>query len=182
MVYVTKDVPVSSALAGSIMTLVAQSQGTDLHIDYRLAGPGPFYGPDGQSFYGADSDPFYGEPGPWQPWPGQIVVDRDVYQFRVTIGAGSTQGVLQSLVLTVDAPDMVEELQDVPISSTGTAIPYTKPFTSIKTIQTTLQVNGSGAVSLETDKSLPLAPKVFAYNSVHTPVSGAKADISLQGY
>ena len=183
MVYVTNEIAVSSALAGSVMTLVTQAQGIDLRIEYRLAGPTAFYGPDGASFYGeTDADPFYEAPGSWLPWPGQIVAEREVYQFRVTIGAGATQGILQSMVLTIDAPDITEGLANVAISSTGTAIPYTKSFASIKTIQATLQANGSGAVTVEVDKTVALAPVIRAFNSAHTAVSGATADISIQGY
>src|SRR5690606_23648554 len=113
LIYVTEEVTVNSALAGSVMTLEAEAQGVDLRIEYRLSGPGPFYGPDDQPFYGARGaadQPFYGEPGPWLPWPGQIVVANDGYQFRVRLGAGMHRGVLESLVMTIDAPDMEEEI------------------------------------------------------------------------
>jgi hypothetical protein len=183
MVYVTNQIAVSSALAGSVMTLVTQAQGTDLRVEYRLAGPTAFYGPDGASFYGiTGSDPFYEAPGSWLPWPGQIVADRDVYQFRVTIGAGPTQGILQSLVLTIDAPDLSETLANIAISSTGTAVPYTKAFANIKVVQAQLQTNGSGAVTVEIDKTVPLAPVIRAFNSSHVAVSGATVDILIQGY
>lgn len=182
LVYVTDAISVVSALAGSIMTLEAEYEGLDLRIDYRLAGPGPFYGDDGQPFYGPDDESLYGAPGAWQPWPGQVVVARDSYQFRVRLGAGAQQGVLQSLVMTIDAPDLEEEVPDLAVSAAGTAIPYTKAFTAIKTVQVTLQANGSGAVTTETDKTLPLAPKVRAFNSAHTAVSGATVDITLKGY
>ena len=182
MVYVTPAISVNSALAGSIMTLVAQSQGVDLRIDYRLAGPGSFYGPDAESFYGPDADPRYGPAGAWQPWPGQLVAKNDAYQFRVTIGAGIDRGVLQSLVLTIDAPDMEETIANLAIAAAGTVIPYTKPFTSIKTVIGQLQVNASGARGLHTDKTLPLSPKIFALNAAGTAVAGATADITLKGY
>ncbi|MBJ2155259.1 phage tail protein [Variovorax sp. IB41] len=182
MVYVTELISLNSALAGSIMTLVAQTEGIDVHIDYRLAGPGSFYGPDTGSFYGADDESFYLAPGAWMPWPGQIVVDNDAYQFRVTIGAGSTQGKITGLVLTVDAPDLEEQIADLAINAAGTAIPYTKSFTSIKTIQASLQANVSGAVTVELNKSLPLAPSIKAFTAAHTAVSGATADITLKGY
>jgi hypothetical protein len=51
-----------------------------------------------------DSEPFYGPPGSWIPWPGQIVAANDVYEFRVTLGAGSTQAQITDLSLTIDAP------------------------------------------------------------------------------
>ena len=182
MVYVTQEVGIVSALAGSVMTLETEAQGIDLRIEYRLSGPSPFYGPDASSFYEDDAEPFYGAPGGWLPWPGQIVAANDVYQFRVTIGAGVTRGVLDELILTIDAPDLEESLADLAVSASGTAIPYSKPFTSIKTVQATLQANGSGAETVEINKTSPLAPVIRAYNSSHTAVSGATADIVIRGY
>lgn len=182
MVYVTSPVSISSALAGSVMTLVAQAQGTDLTIEYRLGGPGSFYEQDTDSFYGPDAVPFYGPPGSWLAWPGQVVAQNDVYQFRVTIGAGTERGVLESLILTVDAPDLEEVLANVEIDAGGTVIPYVKPFTAIKAITATLQANVSGAVTVETTKTPNLAPVIQAFNSAHVSVSGATADIILKGY
>lgn len=182
MVYVTTEVSVNSALAGSVMTLEIQAQGDDLRIDYRLSGPGSLYETDNSSFYGPDADPFYGQPGGWQPWPGQLIAANEVYQFRVTIGASVERGILQAMVLTIDAPDIEEAIADLVISSGGTAIPYAKPFTSIKTVQATLQANGSGAETVEINKTAPLAPVIRAFNSAHTAVSGATADIVIRGY
>ena len=182
MVYVTTEVAISSALAGSIMTLGTQAQGDDLRIDYRLSGPGSLYEIDNSSFYGPDADSFYGAPGGWQPWPGQLVAANEVYQFRVTIGASVTRGILQSMVLTIDAPDLEEEVKDLPISSGGTVIPLAKPFTAVRTVIGQLQANGSGAVNIETDKTNPLAPVVRAFDISHTAVSGATADFRVKGY
>ncbi|ATA55156.1 hypothetical protein CKY39_19530 [Variovorax boronicumulans] len=182
MVYVTNEVPVSKALAGSIMTLATVMQGVDLHIDYRLSGPGSLYGTGNDPFYGPDAAPFYDGPGAWMPWPGQLIVQNEVYQFRVTIGAGVDRGILQQMVLTVDAPDMEEQVDDLLVGVGGTLIPYTKPFTVIKNIQITLQANASNATSAETTKSPNLAPKVTAYNAAHASVGGATVDATLKGY
>jgi hypothetical protein len=182
MVYTSSEILIASALAGSVATLDIASQGADLTIEYRFAGPSSAYGPDGDSAYGADAEPFFDAPGSWIPWPGQIVVRNDAYQFRVTLGAGATHGHISALSLTIDAPDMVEDLSDLTISSAGTAIPYTSDFTAITNIQATLQAGASGAVSLEIDKTNPLTPVVKAYNASHVAVSGATADIRLKGY
>lgn len=182
MVYVTDEFAVSAALAGSIMTLQHVAEGTDLRIEYRFPGPGSFYGSDNQSFYGADTDPFYGPPGPWQPWPGQIVAQNDAYQFRVTIGGGTTRGILRELIAIIDAPDIEEEIADLVIGAGGTFIPYVKNFTNIKTIQITLQANGSAAVTAESTKTPNLSPKVTAYDAAHVSVAGASVDITLKGY
>ena len=84
--------------------------------------------------------------------------------------------------MTIDAPDLEEEIADVPITAGGTVIPYLKPFKSIKTVQATLQVGGSAAVTVEIDKSNPLAPVIRALDASQNPVSGATADIHLKGY
>jgi hypothetical protein len=52
MVYTTDEIMISSALAGSLITIDRETLGIDLRIEYRLAGPGPAYGPDKDSAYG----------------------------------------------------------------------------------------------------------------------------------
>lgn len=182
MAYITPLLPISSALAGSIMTVAAEVEGIDLRIEYRLAGPGAFYGPPDDSFYGLDADSFYGAAGDWMPWPGQIAVANDVYQFRVTLGAGATRGALRQFVVTVDAPDIEEQINDLSVAVGGTLIPYTKPFSVIKNIQITLQSGASTATTAEPTKTPNLTPKVTAYNSAHVSVGGASVDIVLKGY
>ncbi|UVH54660.1 phage tail protein [Variovorax paradoxus] len=182
MVYVTNDVPISSALAGSKMTIAAEVEGVDLRIDYRLAGPGVFYGPDSDSFYGDDADAFYGAAGSWSPWPGQLVAANDVYQFRVKIGAGATRGILKQLVLTIDAPDIEEVISDLPIDAGGTLVEYTKMFTKITNVQITLQSGGSSAVTAEFERTDDRTVYIGAYNSSHVLVGGATVDVTLKGY
>lgn len=182
LIYTSNEIQISSALAGSLMTIDIAMQGTDLYIEYRLTGPGSFYGPDSDSAYGSDSEAFYGGPGSWIPWPGQVAASNDAYQFRVTIGAGAVRGKITSLALIVDAPDMVEYLEDVPVSASGTVVPYTKNFAAIKTVTPTLQANASGAVTVEVDKTDPLNPILKAYNSSHVSVSGATSDVIVKGY
>lgn len=182
MVYTTGEIYITSALAGSNVTLEIAYQGTDLFIEYRLSGPDPTYGTDSDSFYGADDDPFYGSPSAWMPWPGQIAAENDVYQWRVTLGAGAQRGTITALAVVIDAPDMVEYLEDVPINAAGTVIPYTKNFTVIKTVTTTLQANSSGAETIEVDKTINLSPTAKAYDAAHVAVSGAMADFIIKGH
>lgn len=182
LVYVTREVQIQSALAGSVMTLDIDTEGNDLFIEYRLVGPGSFYGQDVDSFYGPDAEPFYGGPTAWMPWPGQVLATNDVYQFRVTIGAGAVKGKILAMSLVIDAPDIVEYIADLLIDASGTTIPYTSNFSAIKTVQATLQSNASGAETIEVNKSINLAPVIRAFNSSHIAVSGATADITIKGY
>ena len=84
--------------------------------------------------------------------------------------------------LVIDAPDILETVNDLVVSSTGTTIVYTEHFTALKNIQATLQANGSSAVTVEIDKTIPLAPVVRCFNAAHTAVSGATVDLFLKGY
>lgn len=180
LVYTSNEVSINSALAGSMGTIAQAHAGADYRLEYRLAGPSSFYGAG--AFYGDGTAPFYDGPSAWLRWSGQLAMTRDVYQFRVTLGAGAVQGRLSNFALTVDAPDMVESVNDLAIDAAGTVVPYTKAFTAIKNVQVTLQANASGAETIEIDKTSPLAPKVRAFNAAHTAVSGATADITLKGY
>lgn len=181
VIYTTGDIAIESALAGSVLTILLTSAGVDLVIEYRNAGPGSLYGPNGDSFYGADADPFYDAPGAWLPWPGQVLAENDVYQLRFTIGAGPVRGTFSQITLIVDAPDILEFINDLPVSAAGTVIPYTSNFTEIKTVTPTLQANASGGVTVETDKTVNLAPVLHVYNSSHVAVSGATVDVILKG-
>ncbi|SEN70624.1 hypothetical protein SAMN05216404_106143 [Nitrosospira multiformis] len=132
----------------------------------------------------SEGGPFYGSSSAaWLPWPGQVTVKNADYQFRVTIGGGTTQGKIISMTVTIDAPDIKESIANLPISASGTAIPYTKNFASIKVVTFgALQPGASGARSLTIDKTVPLAPVIRALNSSGVAVSGAKVDVDIQGY
>ncbi|MBS1170016.1 MAG: phage tail fiber protein [Burkholderiaceae bacterium] len=182
MAYTTQEVQFSSALNGSSVTLDIDYTGYGLSIEYRLVSPDPAFGIDADSFYGVDDAPAYGVDGVWQPWPGSVVAKNDIYQWRVTIGSGATRGSISLFKVTVDAPDIVEYLDDVSLSANGTLIPYTSKFTKITTVTSTLQANTSGAVSVHIDKTSPLKPKATAINSSGAGVSGISCDFILKGY
>lgn len=179
IVYTTAETLVSNVLVGSLGSLATTTLGKDVTIEYRRVNGTSFYGPDADSKYGPDADCFYGKPSDYALMPGNLAMANDYYQFRVTIGAG-TIGEIDAMTLSVDAPVITETINNVTV--TGGAISYTKTFTSIQAVLATLQTNALGVVTLETNKTNPLAPTITGYNSAHTAVSGAKADITLQGY
>jgi Putative phage tail protein len=180
LTYTTSQIYVTGALLGSLGALTTTLQGKDATIEYRRVSGVSFYGPDADSLYGAvPTDSFYAPDSDWSLMPGTLAMANDYYQFRVTIGAGVI-GEIDAMYFTVDAPSIVEVLSNYTVN--GTAIAYTKSFTNITAVLATLQTNALGVVSLETDKSSPLAPKITGYNSAHTATVGAKADITLQGY
>ena len=178
--YTTNEIYIVNALEGSSGVLNWDAQGNAINVEYRLVNNSSFYGADGDSKYGIDPNAsFYGEDNAFIPMPSSIVMENDIYQFRITIGTG-TIGEVTNFNFVIDAPDLVEVIPNHIV--TGGVIPYTKNFTSIKAVQATLQQNLLGVVTLRVDKTVPLAPTLTGYNSADTATSGAKADITLQGY
>lgn len=182
LVYVTSQVLINSALAGSYLTVMLESLGANATVEYQKSGPEPFYGTGSAPFYGVGPDSFYGPPGDWLPLPGQLLVENVGYAFRITIGPGAVQGVIDKFSLTVDAPDIIEDISDLPLVAAGTVVPYTKPFTVIKYVYPALQANGSGATRLGIVKVGPLTTVLTPYNAANVGVNGATADVQLKGY
>lgn len=183
LTYTTNPMYISTALTGSNGEMYSVIQGNGISIEYRLLNSASFYGSDADSKYGAvDAASFYGvdtSDTDFVPLGGLLPITNDIYIFRVSVGSG-TIGEIDQLTFAVDAPSIIENISNVTIN--GTYIPYTKTFHNISTVLVTLQNNALGVVTVETDKTIPLQPIVTGYNSSHIAVSGAKADITLQGY
>ena len=189
VVYTTLGYVPSAILAGSNATLLLTTEGAaTTTIEYRIIGPVSFFGLDAASFYGpsnsdsfyrASNDPTYADATPWAPWPGQIPATADVYQFRVTLTPSTVQPKITYMAFVIDAPDIEEQVNDLPISASGTIIPLTRNFTKVVNIQATLQANLSVGETVEIDK---ISRLVKVYNSSHVAVSGATVDLTVKGY
>jgi hypothetical protein len=212
LVYITNPIVISSVLSGSIATLLLNYSGLDAFVEYRVARidamfsgldsdpfytpdddgfwdnsvDSPFYTPDGDPMYTPDDDPYWEDLisayAGWIPFPGQIQTSATTYQFRVTLGAGTTRGIIHEMSFIIDAPDIEETINDLSISIGGTVLPYVKNFTVIKGIQATLQSGLTGAVNIVTNKTVNLSPVVTAINVSNNPVAGASGDFTIKGY
>lgn len=183
LIYTSEPIYINTALTGSYGEMFSVIIGKNINIEYRLVNSASFYGPDAESKYGIDdAASFYGTDtgdADFVTLPGLLPIKKDIYQFRVTVGSGVAAEIDQ-LVFAVDAPNITENLSNVTIN--GSVVPYTKTYHHISTVLVTLQDNALGVVTVETDKTVPLQPTVTGYNSSHIAVSGAKADITVQGY
>lgn len=166
------------------MHLPITYEGEGLTIEYRQTGPGSYFGESGNDphFGASGADPFFGSAGPWLPWPGVLAAANDGYEFRFTIAAGSVRGVITTAALRVSAPPVSEVVANFAINIAGSVIPHAAGFTRINSVQATLQAGTSGARTIEVDTSSPLAPKVYAFDSLHNLIGGASADLTLEGY
>lgn len=123
--------------------------------------------------------------GDYVPFPGLIpFAEEGTYEFRLTIPEqfDVLTPTVDDIIVTLDVPDIVEGLEDVTISNTGTRLPITKTYRGISVVSLTLQTDGSGAVALKIDdKNHTSGPLVYAYNAAGTAVA-TTIDAIIRGY
>lgn len=173
---------VSSTQAGRLVLLYTISA-ESLLVEYRVRGSDPLYEPAADPMYEPTDESLYGEFGDWSVWPGSIDFSGEFeVEFRLTLSGGLVQGVIYDLTAVVDANEIVEELDDVAIGSSGTRLTLTNTYSVIKTVQLTVQNDGGPGVSARVvDKNTSLGPLVEVLNSSGTPVVGV-VDARIRGY
>jgi hypothetical protein len=171
---------VSDRVRGSRLLLFTQFSGDYLTVEYRQTGLRDFWGSGYDDFWDNDSDAeFWMVDEQYLPWPGYLEAQIGRFDFRVMVGAGVTRGVLLNVVAQVDAPDVSEAFSDFVIESTGSRLPITRQYRSIKQVSATLS-GGSTALSVKViDKSLT-GPLIGAYDFSHNLVGGV-ADVTITG-
>ncbi len=184
LTYETDIIVPAAELAGSRLTIPITLTGDPTYLEYRKTGPGPLFSTDDADLFysGDDTDPFY-DPAPgYLPWPGEILLNRETYQFRVRTGQGATEGRLAAMVLSVDVPDLEETVDNLVISPGGTRIPLAVDFAVIKNIQLTLEDDGGSAVSARIlDKNAALGPLIECIDQTQASVAG-RIDARIKGY
>lgn len=82
----------------------------------------------------------------------------------------------------LDVPDIVEELQNLVISSGGTRLPITESYRVIENVQLTVQTDGNGGVTARIEDKHPTSgPLVTVRNAAGTAVTGL-LDARIKGY
>jgi hypothetical protein len=119
---------------------------------------------------------------PYAPYEKLI---EDVYLVQTLFRSidGASVGALTALSLELDYPDVIENAEDVAISTsgTGTAIPLTKPFRAVKSVQVTLQDSGTAAINAIVLAKSVSSVTVKCVNSSGTAVAGL-IDLTVVGY
>jgi predicted phage tail protein len=119
---------------------------------------------------------------PYAPYEKLI---EDVYLVQTLFRSidGVSVGALTALSLELDYPDVIENAEDVAISTsgTGTVIPLTKPFRAVKSVQVTLQDSGTAAINAIVLAKSVSSVTVKCVNSSGTAVAGL-IDLTVVGY
>lgn len=182
MTYVD-SVTITQALSGSRLTIAATVAGDPWSIEYRENSQKAMWDADATSLmWAADSSTLMWDDPAWITWPGAIEVTDTIIDLRVTTGQATTQGEISELVVTVDAPDIVENLNDVSILAAGTRLAITAGFSVIKNVQLTVQNDGGSAITARTeDKSATLGPLIKCLDAAGSATTGL-VDARVQGY
>lgn len=184
LVYQTIPVFARGVRAGSTLTLPNTVTAGTLSIDYRASGADAMFDGSGSDlmFTGAGTDLMFPITEPWQGWPGAILASRANYEFRITCGAGVTQGVIDHLVAQFDVPDVEEALGDVAIAAIGTRLPIVRDYDVIQSVTLTLRSDGGTARRIEVvDHDVAVGPLVMAYDAANAATT-ALVDARIKGY
>jgi hypothetical protein len=177
--------PFLPAYGGGTLTLTSNIAGTAPLVEYRIDGStlnDAYALPD--VYAAAD---LYGASAAWQPWPGALDVGRmQGVQFRVSVGAGSQQGVVSVFRASLALPDVSQTYGSVAISSSGTRLAPAggvpaRNWVLVKTAQITPVVDGGGAIAGRVlDFSAQLGPNVQLVDITGAAVNG-RATVLIGG-
>lgn len=121
----------------------------------------------------------------WKAWTGKLIAEAGkTYQFRLRSNAEDYVFWVNSLHVVFDVPDITEVIEDFLVSDTGVVrLPITKTYTAIKSVQLTLQYDGSYSdafTAIVIDKSIT-GPAIEVYNASQNRVYGV-IDATVQGH
>jgi len=166
---------------GERVTLAAVVDGETWTIEYRWDSPGPYWTRDTEAAWTDDAAPVWGY-GDWQPWPGEVQARAEALELRVRCGAGTTQGALSALVLSVDTPDRTAVVAGVALAAGGSRVPLPAlAWRVLRAVVGTLYGTGTAATVRVLDRDAGAGPLVQAFDSSGTAVA-AVADFHITGY
>lgn len=122
--------------------------------------------------------------GVWQPVPVNLPLTAGDYEFRLRIFGGPIRGIIRTLHIIIDAPDISEDIQDLNVGSGGSVrVPLTKTYTAIKIVNVIIQDDGfTDAVGYRIiDKDVVLGPEIQLLDATNNPTMGL-VDVQIKGY
>lgn len=183
MTYVSQ--PFYTAYNGGTLTLNAALTGANATIEYQIDG-------DTQIDLYAAADDYassnlYGTSSNFANWPGGLPMNRaQGVIFRVSIGAGATQGQIAAFTASLIMLDVRQQFGNVAVPYNGerqapSAGTPARNWISVKTVQITPVVDGGAAIAGRVlDFSPTLGPLIQLIDNTGTPVAG-RATIDIGG-
>lgn len=121
---------------------------------------------------------------PWQPVPQRVTLQAGTYDFRIRLFGGPRRGIINTLTLIIDPPDISEVIQDLEVDGTGLIrVPITKTYTAIKLVNVIIQDDGvNDPVTYRImDKDVDLGPQIKLLDNTNTVTAGL-IDVEVKGY
>lgn len=123
---------------------------------------------------------------PWEPVPERQLYPAGTYEFRLRLFGGPIRGIVNSLSMIIDAPDITEEIDDLVVSGTGLIrVPLEKTYSVIRRVSVILQGGGSPASTAVSyrvlDKDPVLGPEIETLDAAGSRTS-ALVDVTIKGY
>lgn len=124
--------------------------------------------------------------GAWVPFNGSLgLTSAGNVELKVVIAGGSTQGVISSLDVTVDAPDIVLSGTGLAvIAPGGTRLPVAALYRGLTSLEITIDNSGGGATAVGwrfLDKNLALGPLIELLDAAGAQTPGS-VDWRTVGY
>jgi hypothetical protein len=152
-------------------------------IQYQADSSAAMWDTDATTLMWSGSGTMWAEVGPYMQWPGQIDHLRvQPYKIKIIGHPGTVQAILQQLSVLLDVRDLLETLEDVPISAIGTRLALTQSYREIVMVRTELEDDGGSAAYIKVlDKNPTLGPLIKAFNSSNVATT-AVIDAVVHGY
>jgi hypothetical protein len=166
------------------MILAPVVQGAAWSVEYRTRGSVSVWSPydTDPAWSGDDNALAWAGDGPWRAWPGALVnVQRETFDFRLSVAGGAVQGILDEFTVITDVPDVRETLNDVPIGLTGTRLPIAKTYRAIKNVAVLIQDASADAIVVKRVDLSTAGPMLQAYTAAGAATT-AIVDARIEGY
>ena len=153
-------------------------------IQYQAESSASMWNTDAAALmWSGDSVAMWADVGPYMQWPGQIDHLRvQPYKIKIVGHSGTVQAVLQQLAVILDVRDLLETIEDVPISAIGTRLALTQSYREIVMVRTELADDGGSAAYVKVmDKHPTLGPLIKAFTSSNVATT-AVIDAVVHGY
>jgi hypothetical protein len=173
MTYLT-TVSFTGLANGARVFLEHEIEGDPYRIEFRPSSTASMWAADsGDLMWGTAGDYMWDQStGSWATWPGEIAVGASTFDFRVTTGLSSVQGVIAAMRWLVFGQRIEEIVGDVTIPADGMRLALAKDYTQISAVLITLQYDGGTAMVCRVlDKDPDVGPLVRCYDAAGNPAA-----------
>lgn len=121
----------------------------------------------------------------WLPFPGEIIVADEQYQFRIWVSAAAYQSVINEWVVALDLPDREYLVNDFAVAPAGSRPTMPEDWRATTNVQITLQQTGDypdAHTAICMDKGDDTQGPLIAVRDAEGAATGGLVDLRIKGY